>query len=143
MLVQRRLIGLSSTIQIATQKVKSGDKEDFNLKAEEPNSKSDISDIKNQSWASWVWSFVPSIIPVTEDSDTSDNDYDSCGSKEKYQDVECVKELIQCILEDASENSLVAPMAAIHNSSESPELISTVNSNQKPHLSDPPVDTVK
>ncbi|KAH8877398.1 Vacuolar protein sorting-associated protein 13B [Schistosoma japonicum] len=123
-------------------KSKVGDKEDFNLKAEEPNSKSDISDIKNQSWASWVWSFVPSIIPVTEDSDTSDNDYDSCGSKEKYQDVECVKELIQCILEDASENSLVAPMAAIHNSSESPELISTVNSNQKPHLSDPPVDTV-
>ncbi|TNN16339.1 Vacuolar protein sorting-associated protein [Schistosoma japonicum] len=74
-------------------KSKVGDKEDFNLKAEEPNSKSDISDIKNQSWASWVWSFVPSIIPVTEDSDTSDNDYDSCGSKEKYQDVECVKEL--------------------------------------------------
>ncbi|CAH8564024.1 unnamed protein product [Schistosoma rodhaini] len=111
--------------------------EKINVQAGESEGKSNSTDVERQSWASWVWSFVPSIIPVTEDSDESDGEYTDSNLKEQYTNTDCVKELIQCILEDASEHEIVSPLPTTRNSSESPSLVPAFNTHHASHISDP------
>ncbi|CAH8551735.1 unnamed protein product [Schistosoma haematobium] len=111
--------------------------ESFNVQAGESKDKSNSTDVERQSWASWVWSFVPSIIPVTEDSDESDGEHADSNVKEQYPDTDCVKELIQCILEDASEHEVVSPLPTTRDSSESPSLVPVLNTHHASCISGP------
>ncbi|CAH8504096.1 unnamed protein product [Schistosoma turkestanicum] len=113
------------------------DKENPNIQAGELNDEPSSTDVEKQSWASWVWSFVPSIIPVMEASDESDGEYTDSNLKEQYSDTDCVKELIRCILEDASEHEVVLPVPAIPDSTESPPLVPAVKTHDVSYVSDP------
>ncbi|CAH8850667.1 unnamed protein product [Trichobilharzia szidati] len=100
----------------------------------ELNNETDKSDTETQSWASWVWSFVPTILPMNEDSDESDNEPTDNYTKEPQADTECLKQLIQCILEDTYEQE-VATQLSVHDPSYD-EASSPSNVHYTPGLSD-------
>ncbi|CAH8543880.1 unnamed protein product [Heterobilharzia americana] len=117
-------------------KSETGGVEDINIKNSNLNYESDGVDYEKQSWASWVWSFVPSILTVTEDSDESENEFTDRDSEEKQLDTDSVKELIKCILEDAYEREVVVDL-----STNDRNMNTTVNPvaeiQQTPQLYDP------